>query len=149
MNNGGKTPSSNNASNRSMKKPATATPDQLKFTFQKSSSYRVLKVDGVWGGLTPKSEVQMAIYSERLPIPDTQVIEIDDEGRVRTLKQTGTTKGLIREVEATLCLPPQVARSVGQWLIDRANEFDRLVDSIPDDQLQKAFEQIRDVGKNK
>jgi hypothetical protein len=138
-----------NASNCSMNKPNQTASNQLHFTFNKSSLHRVIKVDGVWGGMTPKSDIQMAIYSERLPIPDTQVIEIDEAGQAKTIRQTGTTKGLIREVEATLTMPPQVARAIGEWLIERSNEFDALLDSIPDEKLQAAFTKYKDAKKDK
>lgn len=103
----------------------------ITFHFIKSNSFRVMHVSGAYGGITPRAEVHAAIYSERSPIPRQirQAIAADNQlGEV--LEQT-QRDGVIREVEADLVMAPDVARSFGQWLIDKADIAEKLVAEDP------------------
>lgn len=98
----------------------------ITFTYKHSKAFRVIKVDGAWGGATPRLDIQMAVYSERLAIPDFQEFAITDEGQLAPAPNhtEHQTKGPIREVEAMMSMSIPVARSIAAWLNSKADEIE-------------------------
>ena len=59
----------------------TAAVRELSFDFIKSNYFRVICVDGAFGGVSPTGRsVHMAIYSERRPLPRKTVHSIEEDG---------------------------------------------------------------------
>lgn len=96
----------------------TEATDRLKFHYIKSNMFRVIHADGIWGGLTPQLDIQMAVFSERLPIPLQVVQEIGEDGTLgrECVEERVSRDGVVREVEANLVFSVEVARKVVQWL---------------------------------
>jgi len=123
------------------RKPLDSMNNRIEFHYRKSNYFRVIKVNGAWGGLTPQTDVQMSIFSERLPLPDLDEFEISEGQLAKQIRHINKTKGVIREVEATLTMTPDVAKSLGEWLIDKANQFE--------ERLNAAIEQTKKEAKEK
>lgn len=99
-------------------------PTTVDINYVKSADFREITCDGVLGGLTPRSKLWVAFYTERLPLPrivrhelkqaaESGVLTIDPnkpgtliEGRV----------GVIRNVEFGLYLTVDTARQLHEWL---------------------------------
>ena len=88
--------------------------------FIKSNLFRVIHVDGAWGGLTPQMNIQMALYSERTPIPQQVIYEATSTGLV-DVERTGR-QGIVREVEADVIISLDVARSLVKWLQEKIDK---------------------------
>jgi len=101
--------------------------ETIKFHFNKSHLFRVIKIHGAWGGLSPRGEIQMNIFSERLPLPDSITQEVTDGGLGKIVEQVGTTAGIVREVEAAITMTPDVARKVAEWLTNKVEQFEALM----------------------
>lgn len=100
---------------------------RLTFHYIKSNGFRVIHVDGVHGGLTPNLKVQMALFSERSPIPQQVVHRVEPgptEGTFKLGEEVKEArverKDIVREVEAEVVMDPAVAKSVAEWLSDKA-----------------------------
>ncbi|MGB7203509.1 MAG: hypothetical protein WBD16_14775 [Pyrinomonadaceae bacterium] len=127
-------------------------PPILRFTYQKGTYYRVIKADGAWGNMTPRGEILMSIFVERPPVPDYEEYSLDvDEKTVSSspVKRVTKTKGLIREIEVALALRPEVALSMGRWLISKAKAFEEAAGiSIEDDPIDTSeFSRIKPKEK--
>lgn len=94
-------------------------------TYRPSPRFRVIKVDGAWGGATPRLDIQMAVYSERLAIPDFEELDISGDGPLKSIRIEHTTTGPIREVEAMLSMSVPVARSLAMWLTEKADSLEK------------------------
>lgn len=100
---------------------------RIEFHYEKGNNHRVINIDGAWGGITPHSDIQMSIFSERLPFPELDEIEITDEMTLGKLtKQISRKKGVVREIEATLTMTPTVARAVADWLLGKLAQLEEL-----------------------
>ncbi|HVQ36124.1 MAG TPA: hypothetical protein VMS31_01235 [Pyrinomonadaceae bacterium] len=103
--------------------------DELAIDFVKSSLYRNVSIDGIFGGLTPKLQIHMAVFSEHQPLPTRIVHELKD-GR---LGQEKVEKRIVsgemeRELEASITMSPEVAQLVVRWLqgqIEQVNAMRR------------------------
>lgn len=101
-------------------------PPTLKFSYKRSRDFRVIKVDGAWGGLTPRGDIVMSVFNERLPIPESDEYEISEEGTLgKRINQVTNTTGIIREVEAAISLRPEVALTLGNWLLNKVEQFEK------------------------
>lgn len=98
-------------------KPANGAPNEVAFDYIKTPDYREIHVDGAWGGLTPRGYIQMAIYNERLPIPQQTVFELKDAQLGNEIKEKRRGRqAIIRNVEVDLIMDLQTAESMRDWL---------------------------------
>jgi hypothetical protein len=100
----------------------SAPAPTVAFHFIKSNQFRVIRVDGGHGGVTPSGQVQIAFYSERLPIPQKTVHRLTPEGLEDTPVEVVSREGLVREVEVEAVMDVGTARSVADFLLKRAQE---------------------------
>lgn len=74
-------------------------PPEPDIEYRQSNLYRVIHVDGVWGGISPSGLIEMVLFSEhRVPPPDDQLTDA------------------VRELEACILLRPDVAIAMRDWL---------------------------------
>jgi len=107
------------------KNPSTLMTQELEFDFEKSNLFRVIHVDGFFGGVAPATQLlHLAVFNERQPIPKKvfhQVVngilqpEIMEKREVR--------QGLFREVEADLVLNLEAAAALRTWLDEKIIEM--------------------------
>jgi hypothetical protein len=101
-------------------------PQQVSFDYIKSNEFRVIHADGAHGGITPRGDaIQMAIYSERRPIPKRETYRLEN-GKLTDLQHVDLRDAFVREVEVELLLSTEVAKSLAAWL----NEKVQAIESI-------------------
>ena len=110
-------------------------PQQIHFDFIKSNHFRVVHVDGAWGGLTPNGHVNMVLYSERPPIPKQMTHQVNPDGAMKEIKELRLVRDTtaIREVEVSAIMPAVVARALRDWLTERLIQLDEIKKKISDD----------------
>ena len=96
-----------------------AAPETIKFTYIKSSSFRVIHVDGAVAGASPGG-LFISLYSERTPIPQQQGFEVNADHRLGSEIEAlrVTREGIVREVEAGLVISFDAAVALAE-LLDR------------------------------
>jgi len=50
--------------------PETTPPSSIKIHYHKANFFRVVHVDGVFGGITPSRNIFVSLYNQRTPLPD-------------------------------------------------------------------------------
>ena len=112
--------------------PAEDSSPTVTFHYIKSNLFRVIHADGAWGGITPKLKIQMALFSERNPIPQQtvqEVTEADTLGDERKAERV-SRKGVIREVEAEVVMDVETAESLAEFLNSRVDEAKSIREKI-------------------
>ena len=105
-------------------KPGASSPAQVTFRFSKDENYRLIPVNGAWGGVTPRGDVQVELFHENHAMPTTVVHSVT-EGRVAgELKRTPKAEKteVQRTVLAGMVLTAEQAESIGRWLQAKARE---------------------------
>src|SRR5689334_13361084 len=94
---------------------------RIRFDFIKSNYFRVIHVDGIHGGITPHGLIQLAVFSDRLPIPQQTVHELIDHKTLgKELPDERIARdAIIREVEAELLMDLGTAEKLNEWLAHR------------------------------
>ena len=94
-------------------------PKVINFEYIKSNQFRVIRVDGVHGGICPKGDsVQMAFFSERLPIPKKESYKLEGIRLGERIAQEGKT-GVVREVEVEALMGLETAKVFANWLKEK------------------------------
>lgn len=104
-------------------------PAEISFEFIKSAFFRVISVEGAFGGLSPTGRsIHMAIFSERRPIPRKTVHPLMDDGSLgEELKDRRESReSFVREIEADLVLDLPTAIGVHQWLGNKIQELAKI-----------------------
>lgn len=99
---------------------------EVTFHFIKSHLFRDIHVDGAFGGVAPSGRsIQMALYTERNPIPQKVVHSTNEIAQlgpeVRAKRES--REGFVRDVEVNLVMDLRSAMSVRDWLSDKIEQL--------------------------
>jgi len=104
---------------------------KINFDYIKSNQFRVVDVDGAHGGLTPNAQrIQMALFSERAPIPKRETYKLE-KGRLGGKLITKEERdAIIREVEVEALMDLETAKRIVNWLKDKINVAEKLANEF-------------------
>jgi len=98
----------------------------VSFEYKLSPSFAVYAVSGAFGGLNSQGEIVMTLYNERAALPERQTYSVSNDGSIDKRPISVEKKdSLIRHVMFGVSMSPSVARSVGEWLIEKAGAFEK------------------------
>ncbi|MCI0455210.1 MAG: hypothetical protein L0Y68_09485 [Candidatus Dadabacteria bacterium] len=102
-------------------------PKQVEYTFEKADGYRVIHVNGVWGGITPKGEIKIELFSESLKNPEFVIHEVSAEGQIgeeikRIPEQELNRFTIVRELHVGAIMSPDTAEFIANWLLDKVKQ---------------------------
>jgi len=102
-------------------------PDKITFHYKVSPNYALYKISGAHGGIGAQGDIIANFYSERHPIPKSVTHELKENGTLGEPPiDIEKKEGVIRDVLFGFSLSAQNARSIGEWLIKMADEFEKL-----------------------
>ncbi|MDD3581292.1 MAG: hypothetical protein PHW74_09755 [Desulfobacca sp.] len=98
----------------------------ISYDYIKSNQFRVIHVDGVWGGNAPTGFIHMSVFSERWPIPKRTVSQFEPEGKVgdEITERRVFRDSVVREVDAQLVMSIDVAIRIREWLKDKIANYE-------------------------
>ncbi len=102
---------------------------KMEIEYTKSKNHTTIPVTGVVGCLSPNGFVQCELFVETAQITDNHTLEIDGAG-IPIPKETQVTK-FNRELQTLLLLAPEVAKNIGKWLIQTAEQAEKAQKSMP------------------
>ncbi|MBD3337483.1 MAG: hypothetical protein GF353_00150 [Candidatus Lokiarchaeota archaeon] len=89
--------------------------------FSKSKNYNIYPATGAYGGLSPNGEIICHFFIEYEKLPDNIKVSVDvNSGKVKENKKTDKT--YTRDIQCTLVLRPDIAKSIADWLLKNANK---------------------------
>lgn len=107
--------------------PGERQKKTVRFDYIKSSCFRVIRVDGAHGSPTPKGDgIQIALYSERNPIPRREEYALTEEGKLGKRIHMRTRGAVVREVEVEAILSVEMAKQLESWLHERIRQIEEL-----------------------
>jgi hypothetical protein len=93
---------------------------EIKITFRKAPGYRIIPVTGAWGGVNPQGEIVFDLFVEKLEVPESIRIRVEPGRPPAEIAREGQVH--VRESQMGVVVRPDIARSLGEWLIQKANE---------------------------
>lgn len=108
-----------------MEEPDQAPKPEFTIGFQQAANKPTIAVSGAWGGPSPDMSTIVAhLFVEHGALPSylTYNREEDDEGSRLDMssEQRVSRNDITREVQATIVLTPEVAISLANWLVEKA-----------------------------
>src|SRR5512135_998057 len=101
--------------------------NEIKFKYVFADNYNPAYVNGAHGGLTPRGELVVNFYLERLDLPSSITHEILPNGALgNELSQdpADTNNSLVRFIESGIVLTYENARIIHTWLGERIKEME-------------------------
>lgn len=110
------------------KKPAAKETDSLSFDFIKSNYFRVIHMDGAFGGLSPNgTQIHMAIWNERRALPKRVVHPLKDGTLgMEDMAKRDVRPAHVREVEVDVVMDLETATHLRIWLDDKIRQLQNL-----------------------
>lgn len=88
--------------------------------FTKAPDYRLLPISGAWGGPSLVGDIVVDFFVEKITTPDQVVMRVEPTGAAEEVSRSEQKN--IREIQVGLVLRPDIALSVGNWLVKQANQ---------------------------
>ncbi|OHD57205.1 MAG: hypothetical protein A2Y33_07370 [Spirochaetes bacterium GWF1_51_8] len=107
-------------------KPEGEKSIKVDFHYIKSNQYRTSYANGVFGGITPRGELQMDFFVERQVIPQVATYAISNEGILGEIIKTEGKSGFIREFDCGVLMSIDVAINFYEWLGQKIDEFNKV-----------------------
>lgn len=106
--------------------------EEIRFNYIKSNLFRVVRVDGIWAGITPNLDIHINLCSERFPIPQQTLHKIDPDGAIgeEIVDARISRDGIVREVEVGAVMNISTAKS----LIELLQEIIEQVEKVTEDE---------------
>jgi hypothetical protein len=101
--------------------------EQLKefaIDYQKPVDYKVLPVNGCFGGIGPRGGLVVHFFLEMVPLPKMVVHEITHDGRLGKEKSRHVDTGqLVRQLQVGITIDPVQAESIAKWMLGKVDEI--------------------------
>jgi hypothetical protein len=101
------------------------------FTFKYifTYDYNPLYINGAHGGITPRGELVVNFYQERMPLPNAITHELNPNGTIgkeTAVEPEDLSRSLIRYVSTGVVVNQQTARELHFWLGEKIRELDAM-----------------------
>jgi hypothetical protein len=103
---------------------------RIRFDYIKSQFFRVIHVDGIFGGTSPIGKaIRMSVWNERWPIPKQTVHEMDELGNLlkEVVEERIQRDAIVREVEVDLVMDVDCAKQMREWLSRKIEQYDEIM----------------------
>jgi len=82
-------------------------------------------VNGAWGGVTPRGEIHMHVYSERHPIPLEITYNVKKNGSLGKSRDIVTGGNAVRLVQSSMVFDLKTAVAIRDWLDSMINVLEK------------------------
>ena len=108
---------------------STDKTEEIPIEYEYDPDYRVIAVNGIYGGLTPRGGLKIDFFIEytRVPDPGEVVYKLAPDGSHEELRKSGERK-LVRRLQIGMLVPTQQIESFAVWLQTKAQEVKSLQD---------------------
>jgi len=102
---------------------------ELTFKYVFAEDYNPVYVNGAHGGVSPRGELVMNFYLERMALPRSVTHEINPNGTIGNevaAEPEGLKSSMVRFIDAGVVLNFQSAKELHLWLGERVKEMEAL-----------------------
>lgn len=101
---------------------------ELKQHFVKNNDFKTVQASGVYGGLTHSGLVNMVVITDRIPLPNSITLEIDDEtGNVAREINRDAKDGIMREFQIGILMDLETTKETIKWLSSQVESLESLI----------------------
>jgi hypothetical protein len=107
--------------------------NNLKIKYIYSKEYNPKYANGAYGGISPKGEITINFYFERLGLPVSQTFDISQEkkhGKEISFEPEDLQKSMIRFVDTGVILNLDTAKEIISWLSEKVELLEKVEKDI-------------------
>ena len=104
-------------------KSGSSPTKQLTFRYLKDPSYRLIPVNGVWGGITPRGEIHLELFHESQAAPEVVIRSVTQKGELGKEIDHQPPREISRTVLVGVMLTEESAESIANWLHARVRQL--------------------------
>lgn len=98
---------------------------EIGFRFERDPDYRVITVNGAWGGLTPRGELMFDLFLEHLELPEEIHYMATPDGLGPESRRIPEPPLFVREVMVGVVMTPDNAESLARWILEKVSSIRR------------------------
>jgi hypothetical protein len=102
---------------------ADKSASEISVKFGKSQDYRMVPATGVLGGINPQGELVCNFFVEYSETPERIRLTLDGKGGISSENKEPEMLDLVRELQVGVVLRPDIARSIGKWMIAQSERM--------------------------
>jgi hypothetical protein len=92
---------------------------KIRFIYNKPDDYEILYVNGVFGGVTPRGDINCHFFFEYPLIPKAQEFEIEEGKLGKELVKATNTSPVNRDLKVGIVFKAEDAESIANWILDK------------------------------
>lgn len=108
----------------------TKKPEEIEFFFEFDPTYRIVAANGVWGGITPRGDIQLDFFVERQGVPEIIKHEFTEQGTLGNITDRKPEPRFIRRLQVGILLSPDKADSIANFIKEKVAEFNEKAAAI-------------------
>lgn len=94
--------------------------------YTKSDLHRVVHVNGVYGGTTPRGDLAFDFTSEYMKRPAKELYEVQENGNLgNKISDEGAQNKIVRKRHFTAIMNPEIARSIAELMLAKVFGVDQ------------------------
>jgi hypothetical protein len=103
---------------------------EIKQHFVKNNDFKTVPGSGVFGGITNSGLINMVIFTERVPLPENIILEIDDElGTIKREVSRDIKEGTMRELQMGVLFDIETAKATADWLNSHVESLKKIINA--------------------
>lgn len=106
------------------------TPSEVQFFFEYDKDYRIVATNGVWGGITPRADIQLDFFVERLGVPESIVNKVTEEGRLGGEISREPPKRVVRRLQVGVLMSLEDAELLEKFLTERIKDVKKIKETM-------------------
>ncbi len=92
----------------------------IQFNFERDADYRLIPVNGVWGGTTARGDIKVDFFYESAAVPEEVTGVVGPDGVVSEERVADGPLEMQRTIFVGMMLTAEQADSIGRWLQEKA-----------------------------
>jgi hypothetical protein len=102
---------------------------EVKFYFEYDKDYRVVASNGVWGGITPRGDLQLDFFVEKVGIPDSVEYVVTQDGKLEGEIRRDPPRQFVRRMQVGVLFSLEDAERLHTFLGKRINELKKMIEN--------------------
>ena len=91
---------------------------EIKVKYVKADGYKTMSATGCFGGVSAQGEIVADLFVDKPLVPEETKLLVEP-GKATELKME-FPRGILREIQASFIIRPDLALGIGKWLIEQA-----------------------------
>lgn len=97
---------------------------EVRFVFKEADDFKLVHINGVWGGVSPRGELVCNFFFEHTQVPEEEIRFVDEEGALTEKSKRKPSKPIVvRELRVGISMAKEQAVSVANWMLEKVKEF--------------------------